>query len=187
MELEDLKNCWKDMSERLDQKEILEKRLLKETITNRARSVVDKAQAQSYRTMVVTMLIAFGLLPFLCYKGIMTLTSVVVLDAFLLLAQGFTLYIRSYVTTIDLSKPVKDMSTRILRYKKLNKTNNFVQPVIALAIVISYYLINNASFAVYLLFLASLLIMAYPVYLQWKKHNADIEQLEGDIKALEEL
>ncbi len=40
---------------------------------------------------------------------------------------------------------------------------------------------------VYLLFLVTLLIMAYPGYLQWKRHNMDIAQLEDDIKKLEEL
>ncbi len=187
MELEELKNSWKEMSERLDQKEILEKRLIKETISSRVRSIVDKNQEQSYRTTVLYLLIAFGLLPFLYYKGIMTLPSIITIDAFVLIALGISLYIRTYVTHFDLSKPVKDMSTRILRYKKLSKMNNYVQSVLAFAIVISYYLINNASMVVYLLFLFTLLVMAYPCYLQWKRHNMDIAQLEDDIKKLEEL
>ena len=65
--------------------------------------------------------------------------------------------------------------------------NNYVQCALAFGIVISYYLINNASMIVYLLFLVTLLIMAYPGYLQWKRHNMDIAQLEDDIKKLEEL
>ena len=58
--------------------------------------------------------------------------------------------------------------------------NNYVQCALAFGIVISYYLINNASMIVYLLFLVTLLI-------QWKRHNMDIAQLEDDIKKLEEL
>ena len=187
MELEELKNSWKEMSDRLDQKEILEKTLIKETITTRVRNIVDKKQEQSYRMTILYLLIAFGLMPFLYYKGIMNLTSIIAIDAFVLIALGISLYIRSYVTHFDLSKPVKDMSARILRYKKLDKMNNFVQYILAFAIVISYYLINNASMVVYLVFLFTLLVMAYPSYLQWKKHNMDIAQLEDDIKKLEEL
>lgn len=187
MELEELKSTWKEMSERLDQKEILEKRLIKETVSTRARNIIDKEQDKTYRTTLLYLLIAFGLMPFLHYKGIMSLASIVAMDAYILIALGFNLYIRSYVTSIDLSKPVKDMSARIFRYKKLNKTNTYVQYVLAFAIVLSYYLLNNASLTVYLVFLVTLLVLAYPCYLQWKRHNADIDQLEDDIKALEEL
>lgn len=187
MELEELKNSWKEMSERLDQKEILEKKLIRETITSRVHNIMDKNQEQSNRTTILYLLIAFGLMPFLYYKGVMSLASIIVIDAFVLAALGISLYIRSFVTHIDLSKPVKDMSRRILCYKKMNKMNNYVQCVLAFGIVISYYLINNASMIVYLLFLVTLLIMAYPGYLQWKRHNMDIAQLEDDIKKLEEL
>ena len=187
MELEELKSSWKEMSERLDRKEILEKRMIRETITTRIRNIVDKEQGKTSRTTILYLLIAFGLMPFLYYKGIMTLPSIVVMDAFILIALGISLYIQSLITHIDLSKPVKDMSVRILRHKKLYKTNTYIQSVLAFAIVISYYLINNASVVVYLLFLFTLLVMAYPCYLQWKKHQTDIAQLEDDIRQLEEL
>ena len=52
MELEELKNSWKEMSERLDQKEILEKKLIKETITSRVHNIMGKNQEQSYRTTI---------------------------------------------------------------------------------------------------------------------------------------
>ena len=187
MELEELKSTWKDMSERLDKKEIFEKRLIKETISTRARNIVGKEHEKVFRTTILYLLIAFGLMPFLYYKGIMSLASIVAMDVYILIALGISLYIRSYIIGIDLSRPVKDISPRILRYKKLNRTNNYVQYVLAVAIVISYYLLNNASLTAYLLFLVTLLVLAYPCYLQWKRHNADIDQLEDDIKALEEL
>ena len=104
MELEELKSTWKEMSERLDKKEIFEKRLVKETISTRARNIVGKEHEKVFRTTILYLLIAFGLMPFLYYKGIMSLASIVAMDVYILIALGISLYIRSYIIGIDLSK-----------------------------------------------------------------------------------
>ncbi|GHT35583.1 hypothetical protein FACS189414_4210 [Bacteroidia bacterium] len=191
MELEELKAGWSILSERLNQNEILNKRIIKEMITKRTQTAYDRLLGFNVRGLILCLTAIPGVLLInmfpLFHKS---LSVVITAEVVIILASIWAAIKIKYLYQFQLDrKTVPQLSLWALKYKKLIKYEEiFTYITLVIVITIMYFLIRFSTmmilFCALVVIFASILSYILYCYIE-KKNITTIEQGLEELKELE--
>lgn len=194
MELDELKAGWSVLNERLQQQEIVNKRLLQEMICNRTNSARSRLLRLDVFGLVSILLgIIVVSLAFAFTKGIFTLPVFILLEIILAHALITEIYISSFLFRFDIeSKKLPELLRLTLNYRLWVKRNQFISfAVVIVGIpVLLYFLPGELTHEVWRYLLAASIVIggltvSYFTYVYFYKPN--IATIEKGLKELKEF
>lgn len=193
MELDDLKTGWSVLNERLQQNEILNKRIVKEMIANRTRSAYDRLFRLDTFSVILVVIIAIVCLP-LVFMNVphIKLASFILLEGTMFVAIFMQLLIISKLLKFNIeTKPTYELTKVVYDYKLWMRRNQLFGMIFAFAVIVAFLIIQGTIFsirhtmliAIFLVFGVGLAFVEYKFYL---KNIATIEQGIKELKEFEE-
>ena len=197
MELEELKNVWTSVDERLKKQEILNARIVQKMLKNKSSRLLSKLINLEIFGIIVLLLAipvciyAFNL-PHIVNTFFPTITLVVglVICVFGIILGCYTL--QRYLTKIDFSKNVKDNMHYVNKYKILYRRGKLVNyciiiPVISLLLILSRYEITTPFYLWIFLVVALISMIAFTVWMYKRVYEKSIQSIQKNLEELEEL
>lgn len=187
MELEELKQKWNKLDERLAQSEVYNRRMLQELLKGKNQTHYDHLRKQAIFNLLTTLFIPSVIIPLLHNKGIFHDTSFYILEAVCvlgLLMVGCRLILLSRFNVMN---GVEEQLRALVNYKRdyIYKTVIGL-PLAFLGICLTLYFENATSpigiFFVALGFTCGVLCG----WVGWKKHQHTMQEIEANLKELEE-
>lgn len=190
MELDDLKAGWNVLNERLEQNEILNKRIIKEMITNRTQSAYERLFRFDLFGLVTVILLCI-LLPVMMVNQIeIKPFSIVLLEGALLIGLVAQFFLFSILVRFNMEKmKLCDLSRLTLRYKLWTKRSYTYGTALAFIVIVVFFFIQEA----YLLrgaavrMTAALLLASFIAYYQIRFYKKNIQIVEKGIEELDEF
>ena len=200
MELEELKNIWASVDERLKGNGMLNKRLVQEMLSNKSNKSLNKlVNIEMFNIIVLLLVIPFWiwLFNFHPLKIFETILSIKILSVFSLavcifgiIYGGYTL--KKYLLKIDFSKSIKDnmhyVNKFAIYYRKGKMINYFVIiPAFSLLGILVYYELKAPFYLWVFLFvvLISSVVITYWIYK--KIYDVNIQSIKKSLEELKEL
>ncbi|MDH6343259.1 hypothetical protein M2480_001248 [Parabacteroides sp. PFB2-12] len=191
MDIDKLKENWGSLNERLEQNEILNKRIIQEMIKNRANS----AQSRLFRYDLLG-LIVIGifsiLLPFIWKNTLMTFPSFLLLESAMVLYLGMESWKMSCLLRFNTeTKNIYELNRLMLRYRWIVKWNYTYGMLIAALVVIGFFLFQGSNLLLDAWRLwtmgGAFAVGALFGFLQIRFQNKTIAAIEQSLKELEEF
>jgi len=196
MELEELKNTWAVLDERLKKNEMLNKRMVQEMLCNKSNRALNKLMNTEFFSMLTLLVIP------LCiwlyhqprFENILSakILYIVVIVTCILSAIWNCYKILKYLRNINFSKSIGDNLYYINKYnitiKKEKIVNYFVIfPVFSLLGILGYYELK-ATFSLWIFLFIVLTIGIATSYWMYKKiYDANIQSIKKSLEELKEL
>ena len=197
MELEELKNVWASVDERLKENEMLKKRMIREMLSNKSNKSLNRmVNIEMFNIIVLLLLIPFCAWAYngLHFRNMFSLTVIlifaIVISIFGIVLSCYTL--KKYLLKIDFSKNIKDNINLVNKYnifyRKGKMVNYFIIiPVVSLLCIWGYYELK-VPFHLWILLFASLTVAVAITYWIYKKiYDANIQSIEKSLEELKEL
>lgn len=191
MELDKLKENWGTLNERIEQNEILNKRIIREMIQNRTNSAQSRLFRYDLFSLILVTLFCF-LLPFLWIQTIMVFPSFLVLLGVMLFALCMEAAKLSCLLRFNIeTKSLYELSRLTLRYQQLVKWNYTYGVLIAVLAVIAVFLFQGSNiyldswriWVVCIAFAIGILLS----FLQIRFQQKNIQSIKQGLKELEEF
>lgn len=190
MELDDLKAGWNVLNERLEQNEILNKRIIKEMITNRTQSAYERLFRFDLFGLVTVILLCI-LLPVMIVNQVeIKPFSIVLLEGTLLIGLVAQFFLFSILVRFNMEKmKLCDLSRLTLRYKLWTKRSYTYGTALAFIVIVAFFFIQEA----YLLrgaavrMTVTLLLASFIAYYQIRFYKKNIQIVEKGIEELDEF
>lgn len=190
MELDDLKAGWNVLNERLEQNEILNKRIIKEMITNRTQSAYERLFRFDLFGLVTVILLCI-LLPVMIVNQVeIKPFSIVLLEGTLLIGLVAQFFLFSILVRFNMEKmKLCDLSRLTLRYKLWTKRSYTYGTALAFIVIVVFFFIQEA----YLLrgaavrMTVTLLLASFIAYYQIRFYKKNIQIVEKGIEELDEF
>ena len=141
MELEDLKQKWNMLDERLSKSEVYNKRALEEVIKGKNKTTYEKLQKQGMFNFFVTLSIASVILPLLYSKGIFRDTSFYILEIVCLLGVVMVACRLTVLYRFNVMKTPTEQLRNLVNYKRCY----FFESVFFCIVVIRHILNSKRS------------------------------------------
>lgn len=196
MELEELKNTWASVGERLKENGTLNKRLVQEMLSNKSNKSLNKLVNTEMFNIIVLLLAlppCIWLLNFrfgnFLFPKIMFVV-VIAVSIFGIVWGGYTL--KKYLLKIDFSKSIKDnmyyVNKFAIYYRKSKTISYFVIiPVVSALGILSYYELK-APFHLWIFLFVCLTIGVVTTYWIYKKiYDVNIQSIKKSLEELKEL
>lgn len=184
MEIEELKHCWNSLSLKLEEKEIVEKQVLCETIKSRVKSTYDKLFQGELTGLILNVIIVACVLPlFYIHSELRAFWLIEAVMCFGVVWCGISTY---RLSKFDYSAPVREMSKRILAYQRDLKIGLKVWPPIIFLTIAACYAIERVSVYSYLILAASIVVATVIITIGMKKKFYEIKALQDDLDKLQE-
>lgn len=191
MELEELKAGWNVLNERLEQNEILNKRIIKDMITTRTLSAYERLFRFDLFGLILLPVLCI-LLPFMdTFLNVgMKPISLMLLEGLLIIGFVTQIFLFSYLVRFNMDKmKICDLSRLVLKYKLWMKRNYTFGTILAVIVVIIFYFIQKGYLlpdAPQRLALAFLLAFSM-IYFGMRFYTKNIEILEKGLEELKEF
>lgn len=191
MELEELKAGWGVLNERLEQNEILNKRIIKEMITNRTQSAYERLLRFDIWGFIVSLVLCV-VFPILTFSGqlVMKSLSFVVLEGCLIIGLIMQLFFLSIHIRFDMEKrKLCELARLEYMYKLWMKRNHVIGTGIALVGIIAFLFIEqNRLVAGWELRMAAALLAGVVIaYFQIQFYLKNIRAIEKGLEELKEF
>lgn len=192
MNSDELKAGWKVLNERLAQHEIINKRIIKEMITQRTKSAYDQIYRSELGGLCLILALGLFVLPGNMFAGAsFKRSSFIFLEMVLLFAflfRSFLLYVLSRFDLKDMK--VRELRRWVLTYKKFYGYNVTYGSGIGLGSIVVFMILENTYTSFYsVCMIAGMLILAIVYTLpRAKRHAQRIEEVEqglAELKAFE--
>lgn len=191
MEMEDIKNTWKKLDERLQKSNLFQEKLIKNTIHTQSKKSVGKLIASDFVSVIILLL----LVPFIVFfyikrSGILLAWDIFVIFS-ILLCLGSTIWLTYriwWLMKIDFSKSIKENVYIINKYniyvKREKMILNFFMPVYLILIVfIGFQTKAGINWWVLFICLTGLAIL----YGYWSYKRIYFKNIDSIKKSLDEL
>ncbi len=191
MNLDEMKNSWNVLNERLEQNEILNKRIIEEMVASKTKSAYDCIYNQELRGLYIILLIALIVLPANRFLGInMKLSSFILLEAVMCLALLFQSAILYSLSKFKLNyKKVNELTRTVLKYRKFYNYNKKYGTLLGLGAVI-VFMISESKLTnpyAFLPVLAVMIVGCIYSYTKMKQHEQRIQEVEQGLVELKEF
>ncbi|MDL2277221.1 hypothetical protein LJC57_01390 [Parabacteroides sp. OttesenSCG-928-G07] len=191
MELDDLKTGWTILNERLEENEILNKRIVEEMIKNRTNSAHSKLFRYDLCLLIlVALLCVFN--PIMWPTTILFLSSFLILEGLLLIALVVAVWKISYLLRFNLeTKNICELNRLILRYRLILKWDYiFSIPFVFIALV-AVFLIQGSnvllnSWRLWVVGISLVVAVIWSI-LEIRFSNKAIASIEQGLKELKEF
>ena len=187
MNLDEMKNSWNVLNERLEQNEILNKRIIEEMVASKTKSAYDCIYNQELRGLYILLLVALIVLPANRFLGInMKQSSFILLEA-VMFFQSVILYSLSKFK-LNYMK-VNELTRTVLKYRKFYSYNKKYGTILGLGSVI-IFMISESKITnpyAFLPVLAVMIIGCIYSYTKLKLHEQKIKEVEQGLAELKEF
>lgn len=191
MNLDEMKNSWNVLNERLEQNEILNKRIIEEMVASKTKSVYDCIYNQELRGLYIILFVALIVLPVNRFLGInMKLSSFILLEAVMFLALLFQSVILYSLSKFKLNyMKVNELTRTVLRYRKFYSYNKKYGTILGLGSVIVFMILESRLTNPYafLPILAVMIVGCIYSYTKMKQHEQRIKEVEQGLTELKEF
>lgn len=191
MNLDEMKNSWNVLNERLEQNEILNKRIIEEMVASKTKSAYDCIYNQELRGLYIILLIALIVLPVNRFLGInMKLSSFILLEAVMFLALLFQSLILYNLSKFKLNYvKVNELTRTVLKYRKFYSYNKKYGTILGLGFVIVFMILESRLTNPYafLPVLAVMIVGCIYSYTKMKQHEQKIKEVEQGLAELKEF
>lgn len=175
MNLDEMKNSWNVLNERLEQNEILNKRIIEEMVASKTKSAYDCIYNQELRGLYIILLIALIVLPVNRFLGInMKQSSFILLEAVMFLALLFQSVILYNLSKFKLNYvKVNELTRTVLKYRKFYSYNKKYGTILGLGSVIVFMILESRLTNPYafLPVLAVMIVGCIYSYTKMKQHE----------------
>jgi len=189
MNLDEMKNSWNVLNERLEQNEILNKRIIEEMVASKTKSAYDCIYNQELRGLYIILLIALIVLPVNRFLGInMKQSSFILLEAVMFLALLFQSVILYNLSKFKLNYvKVNELTRTVLKYRKFYSYNKKYGTILGLGSVIVFMILESRLTNPYafLPVLAVMIVGCIYSYTKMKQHEQKIKEVEQELKEFE--
>ncbi len=192
MELDELKAGWNVLNERLREQEILNKRIIREMISNRTKS----AYALQYRhelmgVLIITFFVLF--FPFMRSQApTVTTGSFIWLESIIAISAIHQLYLFSFLARFNLeSKSLCELKRLILGYKQQRKLGIISGIVLAIAGFAGFLILQNGALTheawKYVMAVAIIAVTFITGIWIYRRHTLRISAIEQGLEELKEF
>ncbi len=191
MNLDEMKNSWNVLNERLEQNEILNKRIIEEMVASKTKSAYDSIYNQELRGLYIILLCGLIVLPVNRFLGInMKLSSFILLEAVMFLALLFQLVILYSLSKFKLNyMKVNELTRTVLKYRRFYSYNKKYGTILGLGSVI-VFMISESKITNPYAFVPVLTVMIVGCvysYTKMKQHEQRIKEVEQGLAELKEF
>lgn len=191
MNLDEMKNSWNVLNERLEQNEILNKRIIEEMVASKTKSAYDSIYNQELRGLYIILLCGLIVLPVNRFLGInMKLSSFILLEAVMFLALLFQLVILYSLSKFKLNyMKVNELTRTVLKYRRFYSYNKKYGTILGLGSVI-VFMISESKITNPYAFVPVLTVMIVGCvysYTKIKQHEQRIKEVEQGLAELKEF
>ncbi len=188
MELEDLKQKWNKLDERLSQSEVYNRRMLQELLKGKNQTRYDQLRKQAVFNLFATLFIPLVVIPLLHMKGIFHDTSFYLLEAVCVLGLLMVCCRLILLSRFNVMSRVQDQLRALVNYKRGYVYETVIGlPLAFLGICLTLFFENTTSpmgiFFVALGFTCGLLCG----WIGWKKHQQTMQEIESNLAELKEF
>lgn len=191
MNLDEMKNSWNVLNERLEQNEILNKRIIEEMVASKTKSAYDSIYNQELRGLYIILLCGLIVLPVNRFLGInMKLSSFILLETVMFLALLFQLAILYSLSKFKLNyMKVNELTRTVLKYRRFYSYNKKYGTILGLGSVI-VFMISESKITNLYAFVPVLTVMIVGCiysYTKMKQHEQKIKEVEQGLAELKEF
>ena len=191
MNLDEMKNSWNVLNERLEQNEILNKRIIEEMVASKTKSAYDSIYNQELRGLYIILLCGLIVLPVNRFLGInMKLSSFILLETVMFLALLFQLAILYSLSKFKLNyMKVNELTRTVLKYRRFYSYNKKYGTILGLGSVI-VFMISESKITNPYAFVPVLTVMIVGCiysYTKMKQHEQKIKEVEQGLAELKEF
>lgn len=191
MNFDEMKNSWNVLNERLEQNEILNKRIIEEMVASKTKSAYDSIYNQELRGLYIILLCCLIVLPVNRFLGInMKLSSFILLEAVMFLALLFQLAILYSLSKFKLNyMKVNELTRTVLKYRRFYSYNKKYGTILGLGSVI-VFMISESKITNPYAFVPVLTVMIVGCiysYTKMKQHEQKIKEVEQGLAELKEF
>lgn len=191
MNIDEMKNSWNVLNERLEQNEILNKRIIEEMIASKTKSAYDSIYNQELRGLYIILLCGLIVLPVNRFLGInMKLNSFILLEAVMFLALLFQLVILYSLSKFKLNyMKVNELTRTILKYRRFYSYNKKYGTILGLGSVIVFMISESKITNPYAFVpvMAVMIVGCIYSYMKMKQHEQRIKEVEQGLTELKEF
>ena len=196
MELQELKNRWISVDERLKKQEVLNTRMVEEMLKNKSKGALSRL----INFEAFTAIVLLAAIP-LCIWGISVRfadtffpkITMIVGIAMCIIGLVLTCYaLRTYLAKIDFSGNIKDNMQYVNKYsifyRKMKMAGYFVvSPVVSLFLILSYYEFNVTFHLWALLIVGLLAATGVTIWIYKAVYDKNIQTIKESLAELSEL
>ena len=166
MNLDEMKNSWNVLNERLEQNEILNKRIIEEMVASKTKSAYDCIYNQELRGLYILLLVALIVLPADRFLGInMKQSSFILLEAVMFLALLFQSVILYSLSKFKLNyMKVNELTRTVLKYRKFYSYNKKYGTILGLGSVIIFMISESKITNLYAFLLDLAVVIIGSIY-----------------------
>lgn len=191
MNFDEMKNSWNVLNERLEQNEILNKRIIEEMVASKTKSAYDSIYNQELRGLYIILLCGLIVLPVNRFLGInMKLSSFILLETVMFLALLFQLAILYSLSKFKLNyMKVNELTRTVLKYRRFYSYNKKYGTILGLGSVI-VFMISESKITNPYAFVPVLTVMIVGCiysYTKMKQHEQKIKEVEQGLAELKEF
>ena len=185
MELQDLKQKWNMLDERLSKSEVYNKRALEEIIKGKNKTTYEKLYKSGLFNFFCTLFIATVIVPLLHNKEIFHDTSFYILEAVCLLGIVMVICRLAVLSRFNVMKTPAEQLSNLVNYKRCYFYESVIGvPLAVFGICATLYCEHTASPLG--LFFTGLGVLAGVscAYFGWKKHKNTMVEIEQNLEEL---
>lgn len=191
MNLDEMKNSWNVLNERLEQNEILNKRIIEEMVASKTKSAYDSIYNQELRGLYIILLCGLIVLPVNRFLGInMKLSSFILLETVMFLVLLFQLVILYSLSKFKLNyMKVNELTRTVLKYRRFYSYNKKYGTILGLGSVIVFMISESKITNPYAFVpvLAVMIVGCIYSYTKMKQHEQKIKEVEQGLAELKEF
>ena len=188
MELEELKQKWNKLDEQLSQREVYNKRVLKEMLKGKNQTHYDRMRKQAIFNLFASLFIPAVVIPLLHTKGIFHDTSFYILEAVCMLGLLMVGIRLVFLSRFNIMNGVHEQLRALVNYKREYLYEIVIGlPLAFLGICLTLFF-ENASSPVGIFFVAlGFTCGALCGWVGWKKHQQTVWEIESNLTELKEF
>lgn len=185
MDLQELKQKWNMLDERLTASEVYNKRMLSEILKGKNKTTYDQLRKEATFNLLATFFIATVIIPVLHLKGIFHNTSFYLLEAVCILGIIMVTYRLILLSRFNVMKAPQEQLHNLVNYKRYYIYEMVIGlPLAIIGICFTLFVENTAS-PIGLLFIAlGIAAGAICGWIGWKKHHSTMIEIESNLAEL---
>lgn len=188
MELEELKQKWNKLDERLSKSEVYNERMLKELLRGKNQTHYERLRRQAIFNLFTTLFIPAIVIPLLHSKGIFHDVSFYLLEGVCVLGLFMVVYRLILLSRFNVMSGIQTQLRALTNYKRGYVYETVIGlPLAFLGICLTLFFENTTSpmgiFFVALGFTCGLLCG----WVGWKKHQQTMQEIESNLQELKEF
>ena len=188
MELEELKQKWNMLDQRLSKSEVYNRRMLQEMLRGKNQTHYERLRKTTVFNLFASLAITAVLVPLLHMQGVYHNTSFYLIETVCTLGVLMVGYQLILLSRFDVMNSLQDQLRHLVNYRRYYVYTIVISiPLVIIAICLTLYLENTASPAGIFLVILFLIPGALCSWLAWKKHQRTMQEIESNLAELKEF